>query len=185
MSENHESLTESKILIMGLDNAGKSSILLSLKGKKNLMEYVNIKPTKRVNINRIAKKKEKFIIWDFGGQKAYREKYIQNLNKGSNKYFNRMEKLIYVIDVQDVERYEEALKYFEAIMKHLVKTTSDVKISIFLHKFDPGIEKDDQYSISTLDTLLIKPMERIMPEKIEYDIFKTTIFTIFQKSMLF
>ena len=40
--------SESKVLIMGLDNSGKTSILIALKKNTNLMSYMMIKPTRGI-----------------------------------------------------------------------------------------------------------------------------------------
>jgi len=39
-----------KILIMGLDNSGKTSILMSLRENTNLLSYFSLKPTKGLSV---------------------------------------------------------------------------------------------------------------------------------------
>ena len=115
---------------MGLDNSGKTSILLSLQKKVNLLSYYSLKPTPGVNIVTIEKQDTRFHIWELGGQQQYRDEYLQNLEK----YIQEANKFIYVIDVQDTNRYEMALQYFTDIFK-LIKqgNRKKLQLSIFLH----------------------------------------------------
>jgi len=47
-------------------------------------------------------------LWDFGGQIDHREEYL----KEPEKYFFGINLVIYVIDIQDTERYDESIEYF-------------------------------------------------------------------------
>ena len=170
-----------KILIMGLDNSGKTSILLSLQHEMNLLSYYSLKPTPGVNIVTIDKEDTKFLIWELGGQQQYRDEYLDNLEK----YIQETKKFIYVIDVQDIDRYETALKYFADILK--LMSTEDMKniqLSIFLHKFDPGLDKKPEFSYRKISSRLIDRISNIIPADINYYIFKTTIYTVFEKKLL-
>lgn len=170
-----------KILILGLDNCGKTSILLSLRDKVNLLNYYSLKPTPGVDIVTIDKGDVRFYIWECGGQKQYRDEYLQNIEK----YIQASKKLIYVIDVQDTDRYETALKYFSDLINLI--STDDLKqlqVSIFLHKFDPGLEKDPKFSYKTISSRLLTKINAILPPDVNYYIFKTTIYTIFEKKLL-
>ncbi|GAG16652.1 unnamed protein product, partial [marine sediment metagenome] len=66
MQRNNANITK-KIVIMGLDNSGKSSIVLCLKGVKNLTSFSAIKPTRGFEINKFKILDSDFNIWDFGG----------------------------------------------------------------------------------------------------------------------
>ena len=166
---------------MGLDNSGKTSILLSLQHEMNLLSYYSLKPTPGLNIVTIDKEDTKFLIWELGGQQQYRDEYLDNLEK----YIQETKKFIYVIDVQDIDRYETALKYFADILK--LMSTEDMKniqLSIFLHKFDPGLDKKPEFSYRKISTRLIDKISNIIPTDINYYIFKTTIYTVFEKKLL-
>jgi len=174
-----------KILIMGLSNAGKSSILLSLNGKKNLMEFFRLKPTKRIDRDQIIKGKKKYLIWDFGGQKRYRNEYIRNLKNNDFTYLYSVDKVIFVIDVQDEGNYDEALDYLKIIVQAIDKFNPDIKLSIFLHKFDPGLKEKEEFEEEVIKDRLIEKFEQIIPENIDFEVFRTSIFTIFQKSLYY
>ena len=50
--DNTTHLEQEKILVLGLDNSGKTSIVLALKGNENLLSYYSLKPTKGIQINK-------------------------------------------------------------------------------------------------------------------------------------
>jgi len=65
-----------KILILGLDNAGKTTILHSLS-----QEEVEItEPTKGFNVKTVINKDFKLNVWDLGGQQEIR-KYWEHFYK--------------------------------------------------------------------------------------------------------
>merc|ERR1712137_1045485 len=86
---------EARILMLGLDNAGKTTILKALS-----QEDVNeITPTQGFNIKSLLHDGFKLNVWDIGGQKAIRP-YWRN-------YFDQTDALVYVIDSADKKRLEE------------------------------------------------------------------------------
>ncbi|MFX0134223.1 MAG: ADP-ribosylation factor-like protein [Candidatus Hodarchaeota archaeon] len=180
MSEKKSKKTPSKILIMGLENSGKTSIVLSLTRETNLLSYCSLGPTVRINRVNFEEANTPFTIWDFGGQEQFRKEYLENLDK----HFVGMDKLIYVIDIQDTAKYNLALQYLEKIVKFMQNINNKFELSIFLHKFDPGLEKLDQYSNRMINSNLIDKINKIIPSELNYNIFKTTIYTIFQKVLI-
>ncbi|MHA1130339.1 MAG: ADP-ribosylation factor-like protein [Candidatus Helarchaeota archaeon] len=62
--------TSTKIVIMGLDNSGKTSIVLSLSKDTNLLSYFSLKPTQGINISTLEENGLRFVIWDFGGART-------------------------------------------------------------------------------------------------------------------
>ncbi|KAI8810396.1 ADP-ribosylation factor-like 3-like protein [Cladochytrium replicatum] len=86
---------ELRILLLGLDNAGKTSILKRLASE----DITEIKPTQGFNIKSVQQDGFKMNVWDIGGQKAIRQ-YWRN-------YFESTDVLIYIIDSADRRRLEE------------------------------------------------------------------------------
>lgn len=166
-----------KIVIMGLDNSGKTSIVMCLKGVKNLSSFNAILPTRGFeNVNFSALGSE-FNIWDFGGQQKLREDYLKNFNdhiKGTSK-------LIYVIDIQDEKRYDTALEYLTEIIKLLRKNKIFLEFSLFFHKFDPDLEILRKEIKEEVIQSLIKDIDDIIPPDFPFVIYKTSIYTVFQK----
>lgn len=90
-----ESDREVRILLLGLDNAGKTTILKSLADE----DVTHIMPTQGFNIKSVNSSGLKLNVWDIGGQKKIRP-YWKN-------YFENTDVLIYVIDSADKKRFEE------------------------------------------------------------------------------
>merc|ERR1740138_150396 len=87
---------EARILMLGLDNAGKTTIL-----KKMSQEDIShIMPTQGFNIKSLVDGDMKLNVWDIGGQKTIRP-YWSN-------YFEGSDALVYVIDTADARRLEES-----------------------------------------------------------------------------
>eukprot|EP00427_Karlodinium_veneficum_P016682 CAMPEP_0169138828 /NCGR_PEP_ID=MMETSP1015-20121227/42561_1 /TAXON_ID=342587 /ORGANISM="Karlodinium micrum, Strain CCMP2283" /LENGTH=164 /DNA_ID=CAMNT_0009204327 /DNA_START=100 /DNA_END=591 /DNA_ORIENTATION=- len=87
---------EARILMLGLDNAGKTTILKKLSEE----DISNIMPTQGFNIKSIVSEGFKLNVWDIGGQKSIRA-YWSN-------YFESSDALIYVVDSSDSRRLEES-----------------------------------------------------------------------------
>ncbi len=165
-----------KIILLGLDNSGKTSISLILQRKPELSNFTSLSFTK--NHETISFKdlntNTEFVIWDFGGQTSDRENHLKDLLKD---YITGTNKIIYVIDIQDNSRYGLALKYLSDIIKELKRGKIILNISIFLHKFDPNLEITEENLFK-----LINKIHKIIPENYNYEIFKTSIYAIFHKS---
>lgn len=171
-----------KIMIMGLDNSGKSSILLSLREETNLLSYFSLKPTKGVNIETLKTSQSNLIIWEFGGQDQYRQEYLENFDR----YFDELDNIIYVIDIQDIKRYGLSLEYFEKIINSLKDNNIKVDITIYFHKYDPNLTIQEKFKDLDRTTTpeLIKKIEKVIPSDYNYKIFRTTIYTTFEKSLI-
>ena len=169
-----------KIVLLGLDNSGKTSIVKCLKGIKNLASFNDPKPTRGHKINRFNMYGTNFSIWDFGGQSTYRDELFINF-KSSIK---ETDKIIFVIDIQDQERYETSLEYLTKLNSLIQKHQIVVELSIFLHKYDPDLESiAKEINEETIEKLINKIRDKV-PSDIHYEIFKTSIYTVFQKLSL-
>ncbi|TFG22181.1 MAG: hypothetical protein EU533_04590 [Promethearchaeota archaeon] len=170
-------LSKKKFVLMGLDNSGKSSIILCLMGVKNLHAFSKLKPTISRSWNKFDLADTEFTIWDFGGQEQYRSEYLANFQEN----FKQTDKFIFVIDIQDVERYDIALDYLSQIIHLFHKNKLKVDLSIFLHKYDPDLHYFmPEFSEDNLNVLINK-IDKVIDKSIDYNLFKTTIFTTFRK----
>ncbi len=121
-----------KMIFAGLDAAGKTTIY------KRTMEEIDpellesLKPTRGIERHDYSFLDVDWSVWDLGGQESYRQKYLSR-----PEIFNQTKALIYVVDLQDSQRYEEAYNYFEEILKILVNVTPTPRIYVLFHKFDP------------------------------------------------
>jgi ADP-ribosylation factor-like protein 3 len=87
---------ETRLLMLGLDNAGKTTILKALAQE----DITSITPTQGFNIKNLSMDGVKLNVWDIGGQKAIRE-YWSNYYEGTSV-------LCYVVDSTDAKRLQEA-----------------------------------------------------------------------------
>ena len=165
---------------MGLDNSGKSSIVLCLKGVKNLMSFSAIKPTRGFEINKFNIMGSDFNIWDFGGQEKFREDYAKNFKD----HIKGTRKLIYVLDIQDRDRYALSLQYLAKIIALLQENKLNPEFSLFLHKFDPDMELINRVINEDLIQVLINQIKDIIPQNFLHQIYTTSIYTVFQKSAI-
>ncbi len=83
---------EMRLLILGLDNAGKTTILKKFNGE----DIDKISPTLGFNIKTLHYNDYKLNVWDVGGQKTLRE-YWPN-------YYENTDALVFVIDSSDDKR---------------------------------------------------------------------------------
>lgn len=161
-----------KIVISGLDNAGKTSILTALDKKYDFQkDIVQLKPTIRVEYHKMNFLKNNSIFWDMGGQTTYREVYMQY----QDVYFDATDLLIYVIDIQDPERFENSLEYLDAILTFFLESKMDVPLIITFHKYDPDLRGDIEI-LEDIDKLRTEILDKYPDFKILFQ--QTSIYDI-------
>merc|ERR1711990_623178 len=85
-----------RILMVGLDAAGKTTILYKLK----LGEIVTTIPPIGFNVETVEYKNISFTVWDVGGQDKIRPLW--------RHYYQNTQGLIFVVDSSDRERIQES-----------------------------------------------------------------------------
>ncbi|KAF2624841.1 ADP-ribosylation factor [Macroventuria anomochaeta] len=122
---------EMRILMLGLDNAGKTTIV-----KKIMNEDVNsVSPTLGFIIKTIDYDGYKLNIWDVGGQKTLRT-YWKN-------YFEKTDTLIWVVDATDRERIGDCRHELAGLL--LEERLSGASLLVFKNKSDvPGAMSEDE-----------------------------------------
>ncbi|KAL4732692.1 ADP-ribosylation factor, Arf Arf6 [Fusarium chlamydosporum] len=100
---------EMRLLMLGLDAAGKTTILYKLK----LGQDVTTIPTVGFNVETVTYKNVKFNVWDVGGQDKIRPLW--------RHYFSGTQGLIFVIDSSDRNRMEEARQELHRIINDPMK----------------------------------------------------------------
>ncbi len=142
--EVEEEVVQNKILFTGLDEAGKTSIILSL--QREFSKIALLSPTRGAQ-RRIFNFLGKDISeWDLGGQLSYRISYL----KSPGKFFDGTEIAIYVIDIQNKERISEAISYFKDVVEQFRKLEIEPPIYIFLHKYDPALRRNAKNEMTSL-----------------------------------
>ncbi|KAH8961725.1 hypothetical protein BDL97_05G064100 [Sphagnum fallax] len=101
---------EARILVLGLDNAGKTTILYRLQ----VGEVVSTIPTIGFNVETVQHNNIKFQVWDLGGQTSIRPYW--------RCYFPNTQAVIYVVDSSDIERMSTAKDEFHSILEVVRKS---------------------------------------------------------------
>jgi GTPase SAR1 family protein len=161
-----------KIAFLGLDNAGKTSIITAISQRFGFEKKVaNLMPTRRIARDTFKFLGLEFSRLDFGGQRIYRDDYL----KHPEKFLSGIDLIFYVIDAQDFDRYIESIDYLEEVLLFFKEYQEDVMVSILFHKFDPQLVDDVEINkrILTLKQALTRYSNH-------FDIFffETTIFDI-------
>ncbi|XP_044271960.1 ADP-ribosylation factor-like protein 3 [Tribolium madens] len=113
---------ELRLLLLGLDNAGKTTILKTLASE----DINHVTPTAGFNIKSVISEGFKLNVWDIGGQRKIRP-YWKN-------YFENTDVLIYVVDSSDKKRLEETgIELYELLTDDKLQ---DVPLLVYANKQD-------------------------------------------------
>ncbi|CAO3611232.1 unnamed protein product [Cunninghamella echinulata] len=128
-----------RILLMGLQRSGKSSIQRVVFGKMPPNDTLYLESTTKIQKEDITRSFIDFQIWDFPGHNNYIDP-----NYESHDIFNSVGALIFVIDAQD--DYSEALNRLFYTVTSAYKINPNITFEVLLHKVD-GLS--DDYKIDT------------------------------------
>lgn len=96
---------EMRILLLGLDNAGKTTVVKALRGE----DVRTISPTLGFDISTMEFGEYRLNLWDVGGQQTIRA-YWRN-------YFEQTDGIVWVVDSADVARLHDCRRELEALLK--------------------------------------------------------------------
>uniref|UniRef100_A0A5K3G736 ADP-ribosylation factor n=2 Tax=Mesocestoides corti TaxID=53468 RepID=A0A5K3G736_MESCO len=113
---------EARILMVGLDAAGKTTILYRLK----LGETAVTIPTIGFNVETVSYKNVTFTVWDVGGQEVIRPLW--------RYYFNGTNGIIFVVDSLDRDRLGEARRELDRLLAD--DLLRDAHLLVFANKQD-------------------------------------------------
>ncbi|GLV43573.1 ADP ribosylation factor-like 2 [Carabus blaptoides fortunei] len=132
---------EMRILMLGLDNAGKTTILKRFNGE----EIDTISPTLGFNIKTLEHRGFKLNLWDVGGQKSLRS-YWRN-------YFECTDGLIWVVDSADKRRLEDCKDELHLLLKE--ERLAGCTLLVFANKQDlPGsLSSEEIKDVLELDNI--------------------------------
>ena len=173
-----------KVLLMGLEDTGKTAIIEILKHKK-IENIKNILPTRGRRIEEIKFKNQVYYVWELAGPSKYRIRWIEE----KDLIFTLTNEMIYFINVQNVEAYEESVNYLAQLLNVLNSGFNrfidiNFKMFILFHKSDPNIVNLHEFlDNSTLLTDKIKKLNIYYT----YEIWRTSIYNFqenFSESIL-
>merc|ERR1712023_195163 len=132
---------EMRILMVGLDAAGKTTILYKLK----LGEVVTTIPTIGFNVETVEYKNIAFTVWDVGGQDKIRPLW--------RHYYTNTEGIIFVVDSNDRDRVDEARDELNRMLSE--DELRDAVLLVFANKQDlphamPAAEVADKLALHKL-----------------------------------
>ncbi|MCF2142676.1 MAG: hypothetical protein K9W42_03155 [Candidatus Heimdallarchaeota archaeon] len=146
-----------KILLLGLDGAGKTALYQKFFLKKSLNQLKKIPATRG-----IAKYDHDFLRTDFqiidaGGGKQFRQSYI-----GNKELVDGLNAIVFVIDSLDVRKFQEVANFFIIWIKSIANYLKKTKAYMLFHKVDPGTEAKVKLNLQQLAPL-IKPINNLYP----------------------
>ncbi|XP_049590361.1 ADP-ribosylation factor 4 [Syngnathus scovelli] len=114
--------TPARILMVGLDAAGKTTLLYRMK----LAEVVTTIPTVGFNVETVEYKNISFTVWDVGGQTVIRPLW--------RHYYTNTNGVIFVVDSNDPQRLKEAAEELHRILEE--DELRKVALLVFANKQD-------------------------------------------------
>eukprot|EP00923_Selenidium_pygospionis_P057495 GHVN01100514.1.p1 GENE.GHVN01100514.1~~GHVN01100514.1.p1 ORF type:complete len:191 (-),score=35.67 GHVN01100514.1:65-637(-) len=131
-----------KIIILGLNNAGKTTILYKL----HLGEVIMTQPTIGSNVEEVNYKNIKFQVWDIGGQEATRATWAT--------YFENAKALMFVLDSNDHHNLVVSkMELFNALLSEKLK---DAVLLVLANKQDLAGAKDAAEIAEAMNLTAIK-----------------------------
>ncbi len=152
---------EAKIVFLGLDNAGKSTLLTVLKTGR----VTQLDPTKHAHSEQLTIGKIKMKAFDLGGHIAMRKMW--------REYFPKIDAIVYLVDAADPARFKESKEEFDRIIN--TEEIGNIPFLILGNKIDKkgAVSEDqlrDEFGLTTqttfgnqkIDNLNGKPVEVFM-----------------------
>jgi len=129
---------DSAILILGLDNAGKTAVLYALHLGESI-EYTV--PTIGFNIEEVSVGNLSIKMWDLGGQERLRALWPH--------YFGQTDGVVFVVDSSDIDRIETVKTELHTLMSH--KDLNEKPFLILANKQDLPMALNKEDMISALN----------------------------------
>ncbi|VEU21292.1 DEKNAAC102671 [Brettanomyces naardenensis] len=136
---------EVRVLMLGLDNSGKTTIVRSLLHK----DIQEISPTMGFNIDTISYKGFNINVWDIGGQSSLRTFWFN--------YFERTDFLVWVLDASSLQRLVENFKEFDKVLRE--DRLAGCGLLILINKIDIYDGDRQKLKEAITDTLRLKELQ--------------------------
>jgi GTPase SAR1 family protein len=167
---------EVKIILAGLDNAGKSSMLVGLRRMYGFEEDVKrLKPTIRIDYYRREFLNMKLNFFDMGGQVKFRESYLKR-----PIYFESVNVMIFLIDIQDEERFTESVDYLGKILGVLKETEYPKEYPVYVCFSKADFDLVQNNVIDFLSRMkMIKDLIKKYYSDFKFNYYSTSIYNLY------
>ncbi len=169
----HKPIEGKKVVIAGLDNAGKTALLKSIGKEVGFTQLSTLKPTKGANRGEMFLSDQDILIIELGGQEEFRKFYIEQ----PDRFFLETDIIVFLIDMQDDVRYPDTLEYLQQILRTLDYLQESPDFIILFHKCDPDVIKSPIFQ-EKLNYMETKIQESFKPYKLSFEIQTSSIFNI-------
>ncbi len=170
-----------KVLVIGLDNAGKTSVINIIQRELGLDTLLNIKPTRGIFRELVELQSLKMSLWDLSGQKQYREQFTV---EEKNLIFDEVDIILLVIDIQDSKRFNEVFEYIDHVISVLTKFKEHPTFIILLHKADPDFIDTTEFRENYIGIRSVLDV-KLDKAGIKYDYYVTSIYNTLPKAQGF
>jgi small GTP-binding protein len=136
---------QKKIVLFGLGNAGKTSALTALSEKYSSIK--NLLPTRGLVRQSVDVLGYSIMAFDMGGQEEYQKTYFEK----PDMYFSETDLMIFCIDIQDSDKYDDAITYLDKILEIYGNYNKKLPVLIVFTKVDPDIVNDEKLNQNRID----------------------------------
>ncbi|MHA2097762.1 MAG: ADP-ribosylation factor-like protein [Candidatus Kariarchaeaceae archaeon] len=138
-----------KIIFAGLAAVGKTSIYKSVIENVDLKTIETLLPTRGIERKFHTIAGHKLVFWDLGGQESYRSGYFQD-----PRIFAETSLLIYVLDIQDKERFDDSVEYLLQILMTIKNLDAPPRVFVLIHKYDPAKMTELRFNLLEASNIL-------------------------------
>ncbi|KAG5918290.1 hypothetical protein E4U42_006927 [Claviceps africana] len=137
---------EMEVTLVGLQNAGKTSLLRVLGGGEFTLDSI---PTVGFNMKRVQQGRVSLKCWDIGGQPRFRtmwERYCRGVNA-----------IVFIVDIADVDLIPQAKDELHSLMSY--QTLAGIPLLVLGNKSDLPRKLSVEELVEELDLKLIQGRE--------------------------
>ncbi|MFW9923255.1 MAG: ADP-ribosylation factor-like protein [Candidatus Thorarchaeota archaeon] len=170
LTEHELEIQTRKVLISGIDNAGKSSI-------QDILKFIPLEaiqrrvPSKDIEISKKQFMKVNYVFFIPPGQMDLRKNELHGSMK--HEYFENIDTFIFTIDSSDKRRFDESREELQLSICDLLELSPGCKnFLLFAHKQD----LEDALDSFQIKKTILDPLENLYPGIIkQFKIFETSI----------
>ena len=156
---------KAKILFLGLDNAGKTTLLTVLKNNK----VSQMPPTKHAHSEELVIQNVNIHAFDLGGHHAMRKVW--------REYFPKIDAVVYLVDAADPTRFEESKVELDKLLNN--EDIGNIPVLILGNKIDKnGAVNEDEFrlqlGLATESSFGVQKLDNIGGKSVE--VFMCSVF---------